>query len=218
MSLSDLFGLLRRRGWIILLLAALAAGSAYVFSKAQTPIYQATAVVLIKPTRADFGLAQTAKGLLRSYVAWLRTNDNAGRVINELKLDRAPEDLLGNVSIDPDESQFTIQVDARHEDGDEARRIARKWAELLVDWRNSENAKGRREDQVQAEIVDWRPYTQYRPQTSLNVLAGAILGALLGGVIIFVLETLESNIIRSRQDLERTLGLTVIGAIPAGKG
>ncbi len=218
MSLSDLFGLLRRRGWIIVLTAILAAASAYVFSKVQTPIYQATAVVLIKPARADFGLAQTAKSLLRSYVVWLRTNDNARRVADELKLDRSPDDLLSNVSIDPDESQFTVQVDARYEDGDEARRIARKWGELLVDWRNAENAQTRREDKVSAEIVDWRPYTQYRPQTAINVLAGAILGALLGGVIIFVLETLESSILRSRQDVERALGLSVMGAIPSGKG
>ena len=51
----------------------------------------------------------------------------------------------------------------------------------------------------------------------VNTLAGGILGVLLGGVAIFVLEYLESNIIRSRQDAERVLGLAVIGAIPAAE-
>jgi capsular polysaccharide biosynthesis protein len=48
----------------------------------------------------------------------------------------------------------------------------------------------------------------------VNVLAGAVLGGLLGGVIIFVLEYIESGVVRSPQDVERVLGLSVLGAIP----
>ena len=39
-------------------------------------------------------------------------------------------------------------------------------------------------------------------------------GALLGVVIVFFLESIESNILRSSDDVERVLGTTVIGAIP----
>ena len=55
------------------------------------------------------------------------------------------------------------------------------------------------------------------PQRSINTLAGAILGALLGGVIIFVLEYIESGILRSPQDVDRMLALPVLGAIPAAE-
>jgi hypothetical protein len=50
------------------------------------------------------------------------------------------------------------------------------------------------------------------------VAAGAILGALLGGIIVFVLEWVESGVLRSSADVERFLGLTVIGAIPLVEG
>ena len=42
-------------GWIILLAMILTAGSAYVFSKLQTPIYRAEQKILIKPSRPDLG-------------------------------------------------------------------------------------------------------------------------------------------------------------------
>jgi capsular polysaccharide biosynthesis protein len=214
MTILELLGVLRRRGWIILVLAALCAGSAFVFSRLQIPIYEATARVLVKPSRTDFGLTQSAKTLLRSYTEWMRTRDNAQRVIDELKLNTTSGSLLGNVQIASDDSNFTIQIDARSTDGEEAKTIARMWAQLLEEWRNSENATIRQDDRVTAELLEVTDYSQFRPQTSINVLAGAILGALLGGLILFVLEYLEAGLLRSRLDVERTLGLTVLAAVP----
>lgn len=217
MTLIELFVILRRRGWIILLAAALTASSAYVFSKLQTPIHEATVRILVKPYRSDLGLTQTAKTLLRSYVQWLQTRQNAQIVISDLQLDMVPEALLGNITIATEEENFVIQVDARDQNPETAGQVAYRWAELFVSWRDTENAALRNEDKVSGAILDQPVLSLYRPQTTVNTLAGGILGVLLGGVAIFVLEYLESNIIRSRQDAERVLGLAVIGAIPAAE-
>jgi capsular polysaccharide biosynthesis protein len=198
----------------MLLLAALAAVSAFVFSRLQTPIYESSIYLLVKPSRTDLGLTQSAKTLLRSYVAWLDTNTNAQRVINTLQIDREAEALRGDATITSDDSRFIIQIDVRNEDQRLANQIAETWATLFVDWRNTENAKVRREDWVEAEILDAPVLALDRPQTAINTAAGGILGILLGGVIIFVLEYLEAGVIRSRQDVERALGLAVMGAIP----
>ena len=45
--------------------------------------------------------------------------------------------------------------------------------------------------------------------------AGAVFGLVIAGVVIFFLEWLEAGIIRTPQELERQLNLTVVGAIPA---
>jgi capsular polysaccharide biosynthesis protein len=45
-------------------------------------------------------------------------------------------------------------------------------------------------------------------------MAGGILGLLLAGVVIFFLEWVESGVVRSANDVERNLGLSVLGAIP----
>lgn len=214
MSLSDYARLLRRRGWILIVVAALTALSAFVFSKVQTPVWKSSIVVGIQPTRPDFGLTQSAKDLLRYYAAVITTRTYAKKVIDSKQLEMLPDELLGRVTIAPDGSRFVIQIDFKSESAELANSVAEAWATALVDWRNAENAKIRREDQVDAIILDPPQLTQDSPKTTVNVLAGGILGLLLGGVLIFLLEYLESNVLRSPQDIERVLSLSVLGAIP----
>ena len=57
-------------------------------------------------------------------------------------------------------------------------------------------------------------YSLDRPKKAINTIAGAVLGLLLGGVIVFVLEYLESSIVRRRDDLERMLEMPVLATIP----
>jgi capsular polysaccharide biosynthesis protein len=198
----------------VLLAAAVTAASAFVFSRLQTPVYKSTVYILVQPARTDFGAAQSAKLLLRSYVAWMDTDSRAAAVIDQLQLDRTPQDLRGDVEIASDDSRFVIQVDVEDEIGDQANDVARQWAELFVRWRQDENQKQRREDQVEALILDEPRYELDRPQTRINVAAGAILGALLGGLIVFALEWNEAGVLRSPGEVERALGLTVLGVIP----
>jgi len=46
------------------------------------------------------------------------------------------------------------------------------------------------------------------------MLAGAVLGLLLGGAVVFALEYLESNILRIRDDVQNFLALPLLAAIP----
>jgi capsular polysaccharide biosynthesis protein len=214
MSLADYVRLLQRRGWILIVVAALTTVSAYVFSRVQTTVWKSSIVVGIQPTRPDFGLTQSAKDLLRYYAAVITTRTYAQKVINSQQLDMVPDELLGDVTIAPDASRFVIQIDFKSESAELANSVTQAWATALVDWRNSENAKIRREDQVEAVILDPPQQSVDSPKTTVNTLAGGILGLLLGGVIIFLLEYLESNVLRSPQDIERALSLSVLGAIP----
>jgi len=214
MALTDYVRVLRRRGWIIALLAALTAVSAFVFSAVQTPVYKSTIYVGVLPARPDLGLTQSAKTLLRLYVSVINTETFAQKVIDAKQLDRTAADLLGDVTIASDDSRFVIQIDVEDPDPAEANDVAQKWAGFFIQWRDDQNAVARREDRVEAFVLDPPRPALYRPQNTINTLAGAILGALLGGVIVFVLEYIESGIIRSPQDIDRMLALPVLGAIP----
>lgn len=214
MSLADYARLLFRRGWILIVAAALTAVSAFVFSKVQTEVWKSTILISVTPSRPDFGLTESAKKFLRNYVLIIQSKTFAQKVIDKLQLDRSDEDLLGHVTIASDDSRFAIQIDFKSETQEEANAVTVEWANQFVQWRNAENATVRREDQVNAIIVDEPRLTLDSPKPSINTLAGGILGLLLGGVIIFLLEYLESNVLRSPQDIERALGLSVLGAIP----
>jgi capsular polysaccharide biosynthesis protein len=214
LELTDYLSILRRRGWIIVVMVVITAASAYVFSKLQTPVYRASVQVSINPARADLGLTQSAQWLLRNYVAIIDSNTWADEVIRRLGLDMTPGQLRSNVTVASDESRFIIQIDVKDYDPGQATRIADAWAQRLVEWREEENADQRKEDRVKAYQIDAATWGLFSPKTKVNVMAGGILGLLLAGVIIFFLEWVESGVVRSANDVERNLGLSVLGAIP----
>jgi capsular polysaccharide biosynthesis protein len=221
-ELVEYIRIFSKRWWIILVLLTGTAASAYLFSKLQKPIYQSTMQVTVLPARNDYGLAQTTKQLLRAYVSIIDSKTWAAQILrhfeqNGLPLDLTAEQLKGNVLIASYEDKNVIQIDVRDYDGEQANRIAKAWAEEFKIWRDQENAKVRKEDRVDVYLGDDPVYEQYRPQTKINVIAGAILGLLLAGILIFCLEWIESGIFRTPQDIERRLGLTLLAAIPTEK-
>lgn len=214
MSLRDTLRVLRQRGWIALLIAVLTAAAAFGFSAMQTPVYKSTILLSIS-TRPDWGTSQAAKALLRNYAANMYSLPWAQQVIDRLQLDVTPEDLKSRVTIDPDETRFTLQIEVKDYSPELANRIAETWAQLTVEWRQQENQKLlEKRDWVNASIIEPPKASLYTPQTKINTLAGLILGGLVGVLVVFGLEWIESGIVRTPEDMERFAGLTVLGAIP----
>ena len=214
MALVEYFFIFKRRIWVLIISVLLTAGSALFFSLIMTRVYQSSVIVLVQPARTDFGLTQSAKLLLDSYVAFLDTDTSASQVIETLQLDTLPETLRGDVYIAAEPQRFLIRIEVENENGQLANDIALSWAELLVQWRNDENQKQRREDRVTAIILDSPRYILERPRRIINASAGMILGFVVGAIVVLVMENLESGIIRSRNDIERFLPVSVIGSIP----
>lgn len=214
MNVLDYLRIVVRRGWIILLAMLLTAGGAFVFSRLQTPIYRGTQQILVKPARPDFGLQQTMRQLMASYVARLNVEDRSAEVIDQLKLDMLPAQIKGVTTASADLSTYVVSIDVDLSDGESAKQIARQYGINFIEWRNQENAPQRQEDRINAELLGAGSFGLYRPNTTINVLAGALLGLIFGGVVVFVLEYLESNILRRREDVERFLSLPVLGSLP----
>lgn len=216
MSLTDYGRILLRRGWIVGLLAALAGVSALLFSHTQTPIYRATQLVLIQPSRNDLGLAEATIRLINSYVVYLNSTSIAQQVIDDLQLDMMAEALKSAATIVPDRDRLTVQIDVDLADPNVAGRVAEAWGNMLVAYRNRENQTVRQEDRINALLPDRPSIGLLRPNRTVNTLVGVLLGALVGGVIVFAMEYLESGIVRRREDVER-LEIAVLAAVPDGE-
>jgi capsular polysaccharide biosynthesis protein len=215
MELKDYLRILRKRGWIILLLGVLTAAAALGASQLQTVEYKSTVNVSVFPDRIDNGTLLATKQILRGFRAYIDSENFAALVIQQLRLDMLPKTLKSQVTIATIDEDYLIQIDVVNTDGNQANDIARAWATAFVEWRQEENTKQLKEDRVSAYIVQEPVYSKFRPQTTLNVVAGGIIGLMLGTLIVFFLESIESNILRVPDDVERALGMTVIGAIPA---
>lgn len=214
MEISDIFRILRQRGWIILLLMVLTAAAAFGFSRIQTPVYQSNLKLLVLPSRTDFGQAQAAKTLLSSYEQWLRSTYRAQAVINELQLDMTAGELLGDVRVASDANAFVIDLTVENTDPNLANDIARSWGNQLIQWQNANNDQLQKEDRITVEFLDDPQAGLDRPETKINTAAGAIFGLLLGVALVFLLEWLASGVMRRSEDVERYLNVPVIGVIP----
>ncbi len=214
MELRDYLRILRKRGWIILLLAALTAATAWGFSQLQTVEYKSSISVFVRPERIDNGTLLATKQILRGFVAYIDSLNFAQRVINAKGLDMKADVLKPRVTIASKDEDYIIQIDVLDTDPAQSESVALEWANQFVQWRDQDNLKQQKADRVDANIVQNPTTSKFRPQTTLNTVAGGIIGLLLGVLIVFFLESIESNILRASDDVERVLGTTVIGAIP----
>ncbi|NOZ71096.1 MAG: hypothetical protein GXP38_04160 [Chloroflexi bacterium] len=216
MEIRTYLSILRRRGWIILLAAVIAGAAAFGFSRLQEPIYRARILVSVLPARADWGLSNSTKDLLRNFQTNMLTHRMAQKVIDRAQLDMNTYELLSEVEANPEPDRFIIEIVAKDPDPQTAIDIVQTMAQIFVDERTAWNQEQDKRDRIDVTIVDSvRDAPKWKPNPLMNTLAGIILGILLGGIIVFVLEWLESGIIRTTKDVERFLDIPVLGAIPS---
>ncbi len=216
MNIQELMRIVRRRGWILVAATLLTALAAWGVSLLQKDLYSATAFVSTVPARPDMGLGMTAKDLLRNFAENIKTPENAQRVIERAQLDMNPYDLLGNLQVEPDSSTFTIKIEARNADPEVAKLMALTMADEFVEERTQYYAQLDKSDRIEVKIRSRAiPYAQIQPKPLLNAIAGAMLGLLLGVALVFALTWMETDYLRTPAAVERTLGVPVLGAVPA---
>jgi len=214
-QLQDYILIFRKRFWIIVLVAAIAAGSALVLSKLQTPEYRSTVILDVWPARLDWGLQQVIKGLMRNWAGQITSRTLATEVINRTQIDITADELIGKLTVSPVEADLIIRIDADDYDPFIARDIAQTTAEIFVEDMTAYMNDQDKQDRVTVTLRDYAlPGRLHKPKTKINLLAGGMFGVLAGIVIIFGLEWIESDILRTAEDVERHAGVAVLGVIP----
>jgi capsular polysaccharide biosynthesis protein len=215
MELRAYLDIIRRRGWIILATAVLAALLALGLSQVQTKTYRATTRISAVPARPDWGLGNSAKDLLRNFVNNIKTHDMANQVIARAQLDMNSYDLLAKVTVSAEPENFLIRIDAKDQDPEIAKKIALTMANEFVDERLAYYQTQDKRDRIEVKLVDSViDAPLYRPKPMTNALAGLVLGALIGALIVLFLEWMSSDVLASAESVERALKLPVLGTIP----
>jgi capsular polysaccharide biosynthesis protein len=125
-------------------------------------------------------------------------------------------DLLSKVEVNPVGDQFLIEISAEDQEPAVAVNIAMAFANQFVSERNAYYQQQDKADRIEVKLVDdIIDAPLFKPKPLLNAIAGLVLGALLGLLIVFALEWLEADILRTPAAVERSLGLNVLGTIPA---
>ena len=216
MELRAYLDILRRRGWIILVVAILAAGMTFGVSKLQTKIYRASVRISTVPARPDWGLGSTAKDLLRNFVVNINTHDMANLVIARAQLDMNSYDLLAKVTVSAEPDNFLIRIDAKDQDPEIAKLIASTMANEFVEERVAYYETLDKDNRIDVKLVDSViDAPLYKPKSLTNALAGGVLGAVVGALILLALEWMSADILANSKSIERALEIPVLGTIPA---
>lgn len=218
MQLSDYLVVFQRRWWIILLTAAVAVASAFIFSRVQERVYRSEASYLVVPNRIDNGLSIVLQNSMASFREIALARPQLQKMSDELQLDRTPEWLLRHVAIQPrpDERKMIVQVD--YPDPATAQRLADAIGNNMVALVSARNNTLEGTDRISMTVLEpATPPVLHRPQTRVNMLAGAVLGLVLGLLLAFILEALDDTL-KTPADVERYVQLATLGAIPATGG
>lgn len=215
MDLREYARVLFKRGWMVVLIAFVGGIGAIGFSKLQQPIYRSTITLSALPARPDYGQGLASKELLNNYSQQIVTTKLLQTVVDELQLDISPETLKERVNVSADGTNLLINIEVKDPIQANAPKIAQAIADAFVVKHKQDNLQIDQQDRILVEIQDGpTPVQLFSPQTKINAVAGGILGALVGVLIVFLLEYLESSYVRNAEDVERLLGLTVLGSIP----
>lgn len=216
MELRDYWRIAVRRGWIIVLVTVLTATSAYLWSSAQTPQYRSTVLINVRPARLDWGLQQTIKQVMRNYARQIKSVQMAQTVAANNQLDLSPYALAEKITVSPIESDLLLQIDVTDTDPIVARDIANAVGEEFVAQIEQFNLDQRKEDRVEVSILDYaEPGGLFSPKPKINTVAGALLGIVIGGLIVLALEFFDDTI-KTSEDVKRYVDeqMMVLGTIP----
>ncbi len=213
--LSDYLAIIRRRFWLIALIAAVTLGAAGAWTFSKDPVYRSSMKMLVGQgdgvLRSDLvnateELTQTASDLLETDVV-------ATSVIEALGLELTSNQLLANLSVQTEPSTAVLEVtydDTDRERGLQILATVGSTFETLVD----EQLAGEKTDITASVFDDAHALPgQMEPQPTRDLAVAGSLGLLLGLLVAFLREQFDKTI-RSVAETELAFRQSVSATLP----
>lgn len=217
-DLLELVGIVLRKWWLILIFVVIAGGIAFYFtSNYVTPTYQAESKLFIGKEAdilGEFSLTDLNidSKLVVDYRELLKTRKVTEEVIQELGLNVSTNRLISNLSVVTISDSRLMSIRFVDSNPEVAAAITNKLSEVLVE--SAVDIIGIQNVQiVDAAIVPTYPIG---PNITTNVAIAVVLGGMLALFVIFVLHLVD-NTIKKEEQLEKKLGVPVLGIIPKHK-
>ena len=206
--------ILLRRWPLILLMAGLAAGAALVYAARAPRVYRATAHLSVTPSIIDFYTGEAIQRLLNNYALQLKSTRFAAQIAGRLQPPEPVERVAGKVRAVAASSEYRIAIEVDDADPVRAQQIANAAAAGFVEKIRAE-AAGREKRDIEIEVLEEAavPGAPFTPRPRRDAFGAAILGAIIGAGLAFLLEFWEDTL-RTAEEAESLLALPVLGAIP----
>jgi len=215
-DIKQIFRAVLKRWWLILLVPLVTSSIAvYVSFFVIDPVYEANATLYVisrqeaQQSTIQYNDMLVGQQLVKDYREIVKSRTVTSQVIEDLDLDMSSKELAEKISVGSKNDTRIIEISVQDTDPDRASIIANKTCEVFMskvkDLMKVENV----------EIVDnaISPETPVKPRPLLNIAIGMFLGLFVALGVIFLIEYLDDTI-KNSEDVEKYLGLPVLGTIP----
>lgn len=215
-SLRELLQTLKKRFRLITaitLLAVLISGVVSYFFI--TPVYEASTQILVNQSKSEQGTVnysdvQANLQIINTYNVIITSPVILDKVIDHLQLDMTAGQLNSKLSVGSERNSQVVKIGVQDTDPVRAMDIANTTAEVfkkeIVNIMKVDNVT------ILPRAEDTGGHAPIKPQPMLNIAIALVIGLMLGVGLTFLLEYLD-NTIKQEQDIERMLGIPVLGVI-----
>ena len=212
-DLLELLYALKRRWWAILLALIIGAGAAGVYTKQLiAPIYESTSMVYVlskETTLASLADLQIGSQLTKDYSVIIKSRPVLEEVIEKQNLDMTTDDLAKMITIDNPSDTRILSITVAD--------VEPMRAKSIVDevTKSASNYIGDIMEMVPPKVIETGVVAiePSSPSVKKNAALGGLgLAVLVCGLI--CLRTILDDTIKSEEDIEKYLGLSVLAVIP----
>ncbi|MCY8370653.1 Wzz/FepE/Etk N-terminal domain-containing protein [Bacillus haynesii] len=210
---KDVFIILKKRFVLIALITIAAAlSSAAVNFYWLTPVYQASAQILINGRQtSNFTDIQTNLELINTYNVIMKSPIILNKVKDELNLPETAEDLKQKITVISENESQIVSISATDKDYSKAADIANTVVAVFqrdIDGIMGENT----EVSLVAKANPDHSSVPVSPNKKFNIVVFTGFGLLFGAGLAFLLDLLK-NTVRNEEDIEKELNVHVLGNI-----
>ena len=218
-DLLELISVIFKKIHIIILVGILFAIVAYAGTKFLiTPMYTSTTKMYVlskqnESATVTYSDLQTGSQLTKDYMELVKSRPVLEKVISQLHLDMNSDDLKNLITVTTPEDTRILTVSVEHPDPQTAKNIADAVREAvsvqITSIMDAESVNTVEEGNL--------PENPSSPSMLKNIVIGGFLGCLLA-VGIILLKFMLDDTIKTPDDVEKYLGLSVLASVPIQPG
>lgn len=217
-DIKELIMVLLKRAWIIIIATIFTGIIAFAISKFRiAPQYESTTKLYLLANSdsqtVTYSDLQVGSQLTNDYMALVKSRPVLEDTISELKLDVTTKQLTDLISVSNPANTRIIEITVKYTNPNTAKNIADMIRESSADHIKDIMDLEKINVVEEANI----PRDKVSPNVTQNTLIGAILGAIVAVLAILIVYFLNDTI-KTSDDVERYLGLTVLANIPIQEG
>lgn len=210
-DLAEMFSVLLRKWWLILLSVILGAGLALGYTKVLvTPEYEASSMIyILGKSTGDSINVQLSKQLTLDFITLAKSRPVIEDAINKLGLDMTYEEVSEMIEVENPTDTSILKATAVSADPKLAKDLSNAMAGAMAE-RIKEVMATDKPSVVEKAVLPKEPVT---PNTTKNVMLGGLLGAIFVMGILIVRFLMDDRI-KDQDDVEKYLQLNVLATIP----